>query len=269
MQISSAFGHVQGSLSWFIGAYNTFANWKATADRLLGFHYAIENARTEMRSKSGVQQSQETESDLVIDNVSLTLPNGLPLMAASSTVIKPGESVLIRGPSGAGKSTLFRAIAGIWPFGAGQVRLPLNRRSLFLPQRPYLPIGTLREVIAYPMLDGDFSDKNVSDALTAVGLQHLNARLTEQQNWSLQLSPGEQQRVAFARVVLQQPAWLFLDEATSSLDENAEQHLYRMLKEKLPQTTIISIGHRSTLREFHTRLLELKGSDGSRVLTPA
>jgi putative ATP-binding cassette transporter len=119
------------------------------------------------------------------------------------------------------------------------------------------------------MLDGDFSDKNVSDALTAVGLQHLNARLTEQQNWSLQLSPGEQQRVAFARVVLQQPTWLFLDEATSSLDENAEQHLYRMLKEKLPQTTIISIGHRSTLREFHTRLLELKGSDGSRVLTPA
>ena len=269
MQISSAFGHVQGSLSWFIGAYNTFANWKATADRLLGFHYAIENARTEMRSKSGIQQSQETESDLVIDHVSLTLPNGSPLMAASSTVIKPGESVLIRGPSGSGKSTLFRAIAGIWPFGAGQVRLPLNRRSLFLPQRPYLPIGTLREVIAYPMLDGDFSDKNVGDALTTVGLQHLNARLNEQQNWSLQLSPGEQQRVAFARALLQQPAWLFLDEATSSLDENAEQQLYRMLKEKLPQTTIISIGHRSTLHEFHTRTLELKGNDGSRVLSPA
>jgi vitamin B12/bleomycin/antimicrobial peptide transport system ATP-binding/permease protein len=269
MQISSAFGHVQGSLSWFIGAYNTFANWKATADRLLGFHYAIENARTEMRSKSGIQQSQETESDLVIDNVSLTLPNGSPLMAASSTVIKPGESVLIRGPSGSGKSTLFRAIAGIWPFGAGQVRLPLNRRSLFLPQRPYLPIGTLREVIAYPMLDGDFSDKNVGDALTTVGLQHLSARLNEQQNWSLQLSPGEQQRLAFARAVLQQPAWLFLDEATSSLDENAEQQLYRMLKEKLPQTTIISIGHRSTLHEFHTRTLELKGNDGSRVLSRA
>ena len=269
MQISSAFGHVQGSLSWFIGAYNTFANWKATADRLLGFHYAIENARTEMRSKSGIQQSQETESDLVIDHVSLTLPNGSPLMAASSTVIKPGESVLIRGPSGSGKSTLFRAIAGIWPFGAGQVRLPLNRRSLFLPQRPYLPIGTLREVIAYPMLDGDFSDKNVGDALTTVGLQHLNARLNEQQNWSLQLSPGEQQRVAFARALLQQPAWLFLDEATSSLDENAEQQLYRMLKEKLPQTTIISVGHRSTLQAFHTRTLELKGNDGSRVLSPA
>ena len=270
MQISSAFGHVQGSLSWFIGAYNTFATWKATADRLLGFHDAIENARAEMRSKSGVQQSEDTESELVIDNVSLTLPNGSPLMTTSSAVIKPGESVLIRGPSGAGKSTLFRAIAGIWPFGAGQVRLPRNPRRLFLPQRPYLPIGTLREVIAYPMRDGGFSDENVSDALTTVGLQHLNARLNEQQNWSMQLSPGEQQRVAFARAVLQQPAWLFLDEATSSLDENAEQQLYRMLKEKLPQTTVISIGHRPSLQDFHTRTLELKSDGlGSRVLTPA
>ncbi len=270
MQISSAFGHVQGSLSWFIGAYNTFATWKATADRLLGFHDAIENARAEMRSKSGVQQSQDTESDLVIDNMSLTLPNGSPLMAASSAVIKPGESVLIRGPSGAGKSTLFRAIAGIWPFGSGQVRLPRDPRGLFLPQRPYLPIGTLREVIAYPTRDGGFSDENVSDALTTVGLQHLNARLNEQQNWSMQLSPGEQQRVAFARAVLQQPAWLFLDEATSSLDDNAEQQLYRMLKEKLPQTTVISIGHRSSLQDFHTRTLELKSDGhGSRVLAPA
>jgi putative ATP-binding cassette transporter len=270
MQISSAFGHVQGSLSWFIGAYNTFATWKATADRLLGFHDAIENARAEMRSKSGVQQLQDTDSELVIDNVSLTLPNGSPLMAASSAVIKSGESVLIRGPSGAGKSTLFRAIAGIWPFGAGQVRLPRIPSGLFLPQRPYLPIGTLREVIAYPMRDGGFSDENVSDALTTVGLQHLNARLNDQQNWSMQLSPGEQQRVAFARAVLQQPAWLFLDEATSSLDENAEQQLYRMLKEKLPQTTVISIGHRLSLQDFHTRTLELKSDGhGSRVLTPA
>jgi putative ATP-binding cassette transporter len=270
MQISSAFGHVQGSLSWFIGAYNTFANWKATADRLLGFHNAIEDARAEMRSKSGVRQSEETESGLEIDNVSLTLPNGSPLLAASSAVINPGESVLIRGPSGAGKSTLFRAIAGIWPFGAGQIRLPRNARGLFLPQRPYLPIGTLRDVIAYPMRDGGFSDEDVSEALVTVGLQHLNARLNEQHNWSMQLSPGEQQRVAFARAVLLQPAWLFLDEATSSLDENAEQELYRMVKERLRQTTIISIGHRSTLQDFHSRTLELKSDgQGSLVLTAA
>ena len=270
MQISSAFGHVQGSLSWFIGAYNTFATWKATADRLLGFHDAIDNARAEMRSKSGVQQIQDSESELVIDNVSLTVPDGSPLLSTSSAVVNPGDSVLIRGPSGAGKSTLFRAIAGIWPFGSGQVRLPRNLRGLFLPQRPYLPIGTLREVIAYPMRERGFSDENVSDALTNVGLPHLIARLNEQQNWSMQLSPGEQQRVAFARAILQQPAWLFLDEATSSLDENAEQQLYGMLKEKLPQTTVISIGHRLSLQDFHTRTLELKSDGlGSRVLTPA
>ncbi|MEO8009200.1 MAG: ATP-binding cassette domain-containing protein, partial [Betaproteobacteria bacterium] len=270
MQISSAFGHVQGSLSWFIGAYNTFATWKATADRLLGFHDAIDNARAEMRSKSGVRQIQDSESELVIDNVSLTVPDGSPLLATSSAVVKPGDSVLIRGPSGAGKSTLFRAIAGIWPFGSGQVRVPRNLRGLFLPQRPYLPIGTLREVIAYPMRERGFSDENVSDALTNVGLPHLIARLNEQQNWSMQLSPGEQQRVAFARAVLQQPAWLFLDEATSSLDENAEQELYRMLKEKLTQTTIISIGHRTSLQAFHTRTLELKSDGhGSRVLAQA
>ncbi len=270
MQISSAFGHVQGSLSWFIGAYNTFATWKATVDRLLGFHYAIENARAEMRNQSGVRRIQDTESDLAIDNVSLALPNGAPLMATSSATLKPGESWLIRGPSGSGKSTLFRAIAGIWPFGKGQVRMPRDLGALFLPQRPYLPIGTLRDVIAYPTRDESFSEENTRDALTTVGLQHLVARLDEQHNWSMHLSPGEQQRIAFARALLQQPAWLFLDEATSSLDEEAEQQLYRMLKEKLPHTTIVSIGHRSSLQAFHTRLLELKGDGhGSRVLAPA
>ena len=270
MQISSAFGHVQGSLSWFIGAYSTFATWKATVDRLLGFHEAIENARAQMRSKSGVQQTQDTESDLIIDNVSLALPDGTPLMANSSAILRPGESWLIRGPSGSGKSTLFRAIAGIWPFGNGWVRMPRHLSGLFLPQRPYLPIGTLRDVIAYPERDQSFSDENVGDALTAVGLQHLTGRLDEQQNWSMQLSPGEQQRIAFARAFLHQPAWLFLDEATSSLDEDAERQLYQMLRDKLPQTTIVSIGHRSTLQAFHTRSLELKDDGhGSRVLTPA
>ena len=269
MQISSAFGHVQGSLSWFIGAYNTFAIWKATVDRLLGFHDAIETARAQMRSQSGVQQTRDTESDLMIDNVTLALPNGTPLMAPSSATIKSGESWLIRGPSGSGKSTLFRAIAGIWPFGNGRVRMPRDLSALFLPQRPYLPIGTLRHVIAYPAREESFSEENARDALTTVGLQHLTGRLEEEQNWSMQLSPGEQQRIAFARALLQQPAWLFLDEATSALDEGAERLLYRMLKEKLPRTTVVSIGHRSTLQAFHTRSLELKvDGHGTRVLAP-
>ena len=270
MQISSAFGHVQGSLSWFIGAYSTFATWKATVDRLLGFQNAIDVARAEMRSQAGVQQIHDTDSDLIVDNVTLALPSGTPLMAASSATLTPGESWLIRGPSGSGKSTLFRAIAGIWPFGNGRVRLPRDRSVLFLPQRPYLPIGTLREVIAYPVREEKFSDAATTDALAAVGLQRLAERLDEQHNWSMQLSPGEQQRIAFARALLQRPAWLFLDEATSSLDENAEQELYRMLKEKLPQTTIVSIGHRSSLQAFHTHLLELKGDGhGSRTLVLA
>ncbi|MEO8156646.1 MAG: ABC transporter ATP-binding protein/permease [Betaproteobacteria bacterium] len=270
MQISNAFGHVQGSLSWFINAYNTFATWKATVDRLLGFHNAIEDAHVRAAGASGVRQTQDTESDLVIDNVALSLPDGSPLMASSNATVRPGDSLLVRGPSGSGKSTLFRAIAGIWPFGSGRVQMPDRSATLFLPQRPYLPIGTLRDVIAYPARDRIFSEESARDALSAVGLGHLVGRLNEQQNWSMQLSPGEQQRVAFARALLQQPAWLFLDEATASLDEPAEQQLYRLLKERLPRTTLVSIGHRSTLLPFHARVMELKDDGhGLRVLSPA
>jgi putative ATP-binding cassette transporter len=184
--------------------------------------------------------------------------------------LKQGDSWLIRGPSGSGKSTLFRAIAGIWPFSSGRIRLPKAGNILFLPQKPYLPIGTLKEVTSYPAREAGFSDQAVKEALAAVGLPELTGRLDEQQNWSMQLSPGEQQRLAFAHALLQQPAWLFLDEATSSLDEQSEQQLYRTLKEKLPQTTLVSIGHRSTLQAFHTRVLELKGDgSGASVLAPA
>jgi vitamin B12/bleomycin/antimicrobial peptide transport system ATP-binding/permease protein len=270
MQISNAFGHVQSSLSWFIGAYSTFASWKATADRLIGFRRSIQEAHQQAASTSGVQRQDEERADLAIDNVTLELPNNAPLLAASSATIKPGESWLIRGPSGSGKSTLFRAIAGIWPFGSGRIRLPAGGSKLFLPQKPYLPIGTLRDVIAYPAHESGFADEAIREALGSVGLERLADRLDEQHNWSMQLSPGEQQRIAFARALLQKPAWLFLDEATSSLDEKAEQELYRMLKEKLPQATLISIGHRSSLQAFHEHALELKGDGpGSRILAAA
>jgi putative ATP-binding cassette transporter len=270
MQISNAFGHVQGSLSWFIGAYNTFATWKATSDRLIGFHLAIEKARAEAHSKSGVGRTRGAQPELAIENVSLTLPDGAPLISTSNATIKHGESWLIRGPSGSGKSTLFRAIAGIWPFGSGGILLPKDGRVLFLPQKPYLPIGTLKDVACYPAPDRAFSDHAVKDALVDVGLAQLTDRLDEEQNWSMQLSPGEQQRIAFSRALLQQPAWLFLDEATSSLDERAEQELYRMLKERLPRTSIVSIGHRSTLLAFHTHSLDLKDDGhGTRALAPA
>ncbi len=269
MQISNAFGQVQGSLSWFIGAYNSFAAWKATADRLLGFHYAIGRAREDTQQQSGVRQAQDASEELVLDNVALSLPNGQPLISASNATIKSGESLLICGPSGSGKSTLFRAIAGIWPFGGGRMRMPAGSRVLFLPQRPYLPLGAIRDVVSYPASPVKFSDEQIKDVLNAVGLPQLVDRLDDHQNWSLQLSPGEQQRIAFARALLQKPAWLFLDEATSALDEAAEVKLYRLLKEGLPGTTLISIGHRPALIAFHSRRLDLKEDGvGTRVLVP-
>ncbi|MEK6210527.1 MAG: ABC transporter ATP-binding protein/permease [Pseudomonadota bacterium] len=269
MQISNAFGQVQGALSWFIGAYNTFAAWKATADRLLGFHYAIEKAREDVQQQSGVRQAQDDSEELVLDNVALSLPNGQPLISASSATIKSGESLLISGPSGAGKSTLFRAIAGIWPFGDGRMRMPAGFRVLFLPQRPYLPLGAIRDVVSYPASPVEFSDEQIKEVLNAVGLPQLVDRLDDHQHWSMQLSPGEQQRIAFARALLQKPAWLFLDEATSALDEAAEAKLYKLLKESLPGTTIISIGHRPALLGFHSRRLELReDGNGTRALVP-
>jgi putative ATP-binding cassette transporter len=270
MQISNAFGHVQSSLSWFITAYPTFATWKATSDRLIGFHYAIEEARMQALHNAGMERVEGEQADVGLQNVTLALPDGKPLLAPSSVNLARGEHWLIRGASGSGKSTLFRAIAGIWPFSGGRIQLPKNARILFLPQKTYLPIGTLRQVVAYPALAGNFTDGQISDALNAVGLAPLAERLEEQHNWSMQLSPGEQQRVAFARALLQQPDWLFLDEATSSLDEDAEQQLYRLLKQHLPQTTIVSIGHRKTLQGLHSRTIELKDDGlGSKILAAA
>lgn len=271
MQISNAFGQVQGSLSWFIGAYASFASWKATSDRLLGFHDAIENARQQAAQAEGVKVIEDGATGLSLENVSLKLPDGSPLLEASNISIAPQESVLIQGPSGSGKSTLFRAIAGIWPFGSGRVHMPKGRSRLFLPQKPYLPLGTLRDVVSYPARDASpYSEEALREALNAVGLPQLSSRLDEQQNWALQLSPGEQQRIAFARALLQKPDWLFMDEATSALDEANEQRLFKLLKERLPQTTMISVGHRSALNEYHARRLELReDGSGTRALVAA
>jgi putative ATP-binding cassette transporter len=270
MQISNAFGQVQGSLSWFIAAYPTFASWKATVDRLLGFHYAIERAREESAHPSGVRVTEDSGEALSLQDIALGLPNGDQLLAPSTASIAPGERVLIRGPSGSGKSTLFRAIAGIWPFGSGRVARPRNFKVLFLPQRPYLPIGTLKQVVTYPDSEQHHSDEQALDALEACGLSHLKSRLNESRHWALDLSPGEQQRIAFARALLIKPAWLFLDEATSAVDDGLEERLYRLLETRLPATTVISIGHRPALQRFHSRKLELKENGrGLRELQPA
>jgi len=266
VQISNAFGQVQGALSWFIGAYTDFAAWKATVDRLSGFRQAIVLTQEESRSGAGpAVVADATIADLELRNLDLALPTGRMLVSGINARIEPGERVLIKGPSGSGKSTLFRAIAGIWPFGRGQVRQPREFRALFLPQRPYFPIGTLRQVVSYPAAAEAFSDAQLRDALAAAGLAGFVDRLDEQQNWAQQLSGGEQQRVAIARALLQKPAWLFLDEATSALDEPSQEHVYALLTERLKDATIISIAHRSALTDFHGKMWELKAGGDGRV----
>ena len=266
VQISNAFGQVQGALSWFIDAYTTFASWKATVDRLTGFHNAMVVAQAESRAGTGPAVVPDaTVDDLELRDLELGLPTGRVLASGVNAVIESGEHVLIKGPSGSGKSTLFRAIAGIWPFGKGQVRLPREFRALFLPQRPYFPIGTLRQAVTYPAAPEAFSESQLRDALSKTGLDQLANRLDEQQNWSQQLSGGEQQRVAIARALLHRPAWLFLDEATSALDDASQAHVYQLLNKYLKDTTIISIAHRSALADFHGRLWELKPDGQGRV----
>jgi putative ATP-binding cassette transporter len=251
-QTASAFGQVQGSLSWFINAYTAFASWKATVDRLIGFAESLEKVR-ELKVEG--ERVADGDKDLNLENLEIGLPQGRQLLSASSLSLKPGEHVLVTGPSGAGKSTLFRALAGIWPYWKGRIRLPAGARLLFLPQKPYLPIGSLKRAVSYPAEPAGFSDAEIRAALADVGLSSLSDSLERSENWAQVLSGGEQQRVAFARALLNKPAWLFLDEATASLPEEDQEKLYRALKEKLPQTTLVSIGHRASLAQFHARRL--------------
>jgi len=254
MQTSQAFGQVQDSLSFIITSYTDIAEWRAVVLRLLGFERALARVRAEA-AVEGVRHGTGAAGTLSLDRVNLALPGGRALMEDVSFDIQPGDTTLISGPSGAGKSTLFRAIAGIWPFGRGEIRMPRDGRVLFLPQKPYLPIGTLREVVSYPTPPAGVADGALREALQVVGLPELAARLDETAHWAQALSPGEQQRIAFARALVQKPDWLFLDEATSAVDEETEARLYSLLRERLPGTTVVSVGHRSTLRAFHARRL--------------
>jgi vitamin B12/bleomycin/antimicrobial peptide transport system ATP-binding/permease protein len=254
MQTTGAFQQVQDSLSFFVQSYKEVASWRAVVARLAGFERALERVRIETGRSAGVRRVESGGPHLAVDGVDLDLPDGTPLVAGVTLSILPGDTVLLGGASGSGKSTLFRAIAGIWPFGRGEIRTVGGARTLFLPQRPYLPIGTLREVVSYPLTSG-VDDAALREALDAVGLPQLALRLDESTHWALQLSPGEQQRIAFARALVQQPEWLFLDEATAAVDEATESRLYTLLRERLPGTTVFSVGHRATLRQFHARFL--------------
>jgi putative ATP-binding cassette transporter len=257
MQTTQAFQQVQDALSFFIQSYKEIAAWSAVVERLAGFERALEHVRHQS-TDGGVRRAEGRPTHLTVEGVDLDLPDGQPLMANINLSLLRGETVLLGGASGSGKSTLVRAIAGIWPFGRGEIHVPQGARVLFLPQRPYLPIGALRDVVSYPMPAGGVDDTTLREALEAVGLTEIAGRLDEEAHWALQLSPGEQQRMAFARALVQKPGWLFLDEATSALDETTEARLYRLVRERLPETMVFSIGHRGTLGPFHARRLMVK-----------
>ena len=258
MQTASAFTSVQTALSFFVDAYRQLAEWRAVIARLDGFNVAVESAQAAATAKPGIEVVSHTGKDAIrIDDLVVRLPQGGALVAADDLVIAAGERVLVTGSSGAGKSTLFRAIAGTWPFGAGTIHVPKGAKVMTLPQRPYFSIGTLAAAVTYPAEPGTFSTEVLAEVITAVGLPALAGRLTEEAHWNRMLSLGEQQRLGIARAILQAPDYLFLDEATASLDESAEAAIYRLLDERLQHTTIVSIGHRSTLSAFHGRGIAL------------
>jgi putative ATP-binding cassette transporter len=263
-QTASAFGSVQTALSFFVSTYRTLAEWRAVVARLDGFEMAVASAATLPTRAGSINVVSSTGSDRIdLEQLLVRLPNGTPLVSADGFSIHGNERTLVTGPSGSGKSTLFRAIAGIWPFGTGSIAIPANATLMMLPQRPYFPVGPLQAAIVYPAEESAFSADQVRDAVVSVGLPELASRLAEEAHWNRMLSLGEQQRLGLARALLHKPRYLFLDEATASLDEPSEEALYRLLTEKLPATTIVSIGHRYTLDAFHQRNVVLT-RDGDR-----
>ena len=264
MQTGSAFERVQKALSFFVDNYQLIAEYRAVVTRLSGFEDSIVAARDLALTPPTVEVLPRDNSNVIsIDRLNVRLPNREPLINAEHIALSPGERVLVTGPSGAGKSTLFRAIAGIWPFGSGRILVPKDAKVMLLPQRPYFPLASLAAAVSYPARLGTFENARLAEVLTAVGLPEWADRLHEEAHWNRMLSLGEQERLAIARVLLQEPDYLFLDEATASLDEAAEAGLYRLLQERLKGATIVSIGHRSTLGAFHRRRFEVAPSDGA------
>ena len=259
MQTASAFSSVQQSLSFFVSIYRSLAEWRAVIARLDGFEAAIASATKLPTGADSIGHAVAAEDgEIELRQFLLRLPNGAPLVAANGLRIHSHEPTLVTGPSGAGKSTLFRAIAGVWPFGNGEIAIPSKATLMMLPQRPYFPVGSLKAAIVYPGEPNAFGSELVGSALASVGLPQLVSKLEEDGHWNRTLSLGEQQRLGIARALLHAPQYLFLDEATASLDEASETALYRLLADKLPATTVVSIGHRSTLEAFHRRKIVLR-----------
>jgi len=274
VQAHLAFRRVEGAFAFCIGAYPKIAEWKAIMDRLAQFEAAMRVVDTHRDPLAGIAFVPTPGPDLTIDNLVVRLGSGEPIATVPAIKLAPGEGLLVSGQSGSGKSSLFRALAGLWPLGDGAIKLPETGRVLALPQRPYFPLGTLRQALAYPTLAESVDDIALRDAMAAAGLIHLVSRLDEEAEWATVLSGGEQQRVAFARALIAKPSVLLLDEAVTTLEEAEADTLYRMLAERLPGTIVISIGRAALLAPLHARAIVLDGVAASargakRAMAPA
>ena len=260
-QGAQAFRSVYSAMSFFITSYQTLAAYKAVLDRLTTFNDSMDKAEHAATGGRTINAHAHSSGDVTINNLALSLPDGRTIVRAAALALEAGKATLVTGPSGSGKSTLFRAIAGIWPFGAGDISVPDGKAVMLLPQRPYIPQGALSGAVTYPALAGSFTIEAITEALKAVKLGHLVPRLEEDLPWQQVLSGGEQQRLAIARALLAKPDWLFLDEATAALDEPLEREMYAVIKRGLPGTTVVSIGHRSTLIDLHDARIDMAMRD--------
>lgn len=257
MQTVDAFAVVQGSLSFLVSSYTTIAKWHAVINRLMGFSRTMDRLESS-ELMSGAQRILTSQKAIKLDSVSVYLPNGKPLISDLDLYIERGTRLLVTGPSGCGKSTLIRALAGIWPFCRGRITLPDFATIMFLPQKPYLPLGTLSKALSYPHSNG-YRQEDFERVLEQCRLAYLTASLLNDEKWSHALSPGEQQRLAFARILLVKPEFLFLDEATTSVDVESEAALYELLRKYLPNSAVVSVGHRETLLAWHSEKLVFDG----------
>ncbi|MBD0270459.1 MAG: ABC transporter ATP-binding protein/permease [Acetobacteraceae bacterium] len=276
MQVGSAFSEVTKALTWFMTNYPRVADWVSHVDRVIELEDSLRDAaRLGTSGAAGRRGSVSVEEGAAADGsevlrlagLSVAAPCGAPLVRRADAVVRPGERVLIKGESGTGKSTLFRAIAGAWPWASGSIRMPGRDSAMFMPQRPYLPLGTLGAALAYPAAPGAFTDPEMGAALARCGLARLAERLAEEARWDRILWLGVQQRLAYARALLHGPRWIFMDEATAALDEANQDAMMRLLQEELPGSAVVSIGHRPGLDRYHDRVLTLRASPGGAVLS--
>jgi putative ATP-binding cassette transporter len=267
MQTRIAYGEVSGALSWFVNAYQEIARWRANIERLITLLEEIES--TEIEQQEGVQVERSDDASLHLEDLRVTCPEGTGLVERADAVIAPGDRIALVGPSGTGKRMLLRAVTGMWRFGTGRIRVPRGARTLVLAERPYLPIGTLREVLAYPDSPETYTDEAMVQALRDARLDGLVDRLDASEHWQQRLSGGEQQRIGVARALLQKPAFLFLDEATSGLGEEEEAHAYELLRERLPQSALVSLATRPNVARFHEQRWRMERNEGGAVLRTA